>query len=88
MTGAHLAAGQGIDPLGATAAQIAAFLHYLFDTYGLSPQTIKGYWSCLASVLSRTDEAAAVQAKTISDMITSLELQRPRITPQWDLGIE
>ena len=35
-------------------------------------------------------KAAAAQAKTISDMITSVESQRPRITPvvlQWDLGI-
>ena len=33
---------------------------------------------------------AAVQAKPISDMIMSMELQRPRLTPvlpQWDLGI-
>ena len=70
----HWAAGQGIDPLGSTASQIAAFLYYLFDTHGLSPQTIKGYRSCLASVLSRTGNAAAVQAKTISDMITSMDL--------------
>ena len=35
-------------------------------------------------------KAAVVQAKTISDMSTSMELQKPRITPvlpQWDLGI-
>ena len=32
---AHWATGQGIDLLGPTAAQIAAFLHYLFDTQGL-----------------------------------------------------
>ena len=38
---AHRATGQGIHPLGPTAAQIAAFLYYLFDTHGLSPQTIK-----------------------------------------------
>ena len=34
--------------------------------------------------------AAAVQAKTISDVIMSIELQRPRLTPvlpQRDLGI-
>ena len=53
--------------------------------------TIKGYRSCLASDLSRTGMVAAVQAKTISDMIMSMELQqRPRLTPvlpQWDLGI-
>ena len=82
---ANWAARQGIDPLGHTAAHIATFLYYLFDTYGLSPQSIKGYKSCLASVLSRTGNA-----KTISDMITSMELQRPRMTPilpQWDPGI-
>ena len=46
--------------------------------------------NCLASVLNRTGKATAVQAKTISDMITSMELQRPRLTPvlpQLDLGI-
>ena len=34
--------------------------------------------------------AAAVQAKMMSDMITSMDLQRPRMTlvlPQWDLDI-
>ena len=43
-----------------------------------------------ASVLKNTGKAAAVQSKTISDMITSLELLRPRLTLvllQWDLGI-
>ena len=52
------ATGKGIDPLGPTAAQIAAFLYELFDTHGLSPQTIKGYRSCLTSVLSRTGRVA------------------------------
>ena len=46
------------------------FMYYPFDTHGLSPQTIKGYRSCLASVLSHTSNAAVVQSKTISDMIT------------------
>ena len=92
---AHWPAGQGIDRLGPTAAQMATFLYYLFDTHGRSPQTIKGYRPCLASVLSHTGNAAVVQAKTISHMITSVEVQRevlgrPRRTsvlPQWDLGI-
>ena len=87
---AHWAARQGIEPLVPTAAQKDDFLHYLLDTHGLSPQTIKGYRSCLVSVLSRTGRATAVQAKTISDMITSMELQRPRMTPvppQWDLSL-
>ena len=89
---AHWAAGQGIDRLGPTAAQIATFLYYLFDSHGLPPQTIKGYLSCIASVLSHTINATVVQAKTtcISEMMASMDLQRPRMTPvlpQWDLGI-
>ena len=77
----HWAAGQGFVLLSPTAAQIAIFLYSVFETRGLSPQTIKGYRSCLASVLGRTGKAAAVQVKTISDLITSVELQGPRITP-------
>ena len=66
---AHRATGQGINPLGPSAAQIAALFYYLFDTHGLSPQTIKPYRS---SVISCTCKAAAVQAKTNSGMITSV----------------
>ena len=85
-----LAAGQGIDPLGPTAAQIATFLSSLFETHGLSPQINKGYRSCLASVLNRKDKTAVITDKAISDMITCMELQMPRITPvlpQWDLAL-
>ena len=87
---ARWAAGQGFDPLDPTAAQIASFLFTLFDTHGLSPQTVKGYRTCLGSVFNRTGTAKVVMHKTISDMIASMELQRPRVTPvlpQWDLGI-
>ena len=87
---ARWAAGQGFDPLDPTAAQIASFLFTLFDTHGLSHQTVKGYRTCLGSVLNRTGKAKVVLHKTISDMIASMELQRPRVTPvlpQWDLGI-
>ena len=54
------AAGQGFDPLNPSAAQIASFLYSLFDT-GLSPQTIKGYRTCLGSVLNRTGKAKVVR---------------------------
>ena len=57
---AHWATGQGIDPLGPT-----ALLYDLFDTHGLSSQTIKRYRSCLASVLNHTGKVATVQAKII-----------------------
>ena len=83
------AAGQGFNLLNPSAAQIASFIYSLFDT-GLSPQTIKGYRTCLGSVLNHTGKARVVLHRTISDMIASMELQRPRVTPvlpQWDLGI-
>ena len=67
------AAGQGFDPLDPTAAQIASFLFDLFDTHGLSPQTIKGYRTCIGSVLNRTGRAKVVLHRTISDMIASVE---------------
>ena len=41
----HWATGQGIEPLGPTAAQIAAFLYYLFDTHNLSPQRVQALFS-------------------------------------------
>ena len=78
---ARWAAGQGFDPLDPTAPQIASFLFDLFDAHGLSPQTIKGYRICIGSVLNRTGKARVVLHRTISDMIASMELQRPRITP-------
>ena len=84
------AAGQGFDPLDPTAAQIASFLFDLFDTHSLSPQTIKGYRTCIGSVLNRTGRAKVVLHRTISDMIASMELQRPRtmpVLPQRDLGV-
>ena len=84
------AAGQGFDPLDPTAAQVASFVFDLFDTHGLSPRTVKGYRTCIGSVLSRTGRARVVLHRTISDMIASMELQRPRTTPvlpQWDLGV-
>ena len=87
---ARWAAGQGVDPLNPTAAQVASFLFDLFDTHGLSPRTVKGYRTCIGSVLNRTGKTRVVLHRAISDMIASMELQRPRATPvlpQWDLGI-
>ena len=81
---------KAFDPLDPTAAQIASFLFDLFDTHGLSPQTIKGYRTCIGSVLGRTGRTRVVLNRTISDMIASMELQRPRTTPvlpRWDLGV-
>ena len=46
--------------------------------------------ACIGSVLNRTGKTRVVLHRTISDMIASMELQRPRATPvlpQWDLGV-
>ena len=51
---------------------------------------MKGYRTCLGSVLNRTGKAKVVMHQIISNRIVSMELQRPRVTPvfpQWDLGI-
>ena len=61
---ARWAAGQGFDPHDSRAAQIASFLFTLFDTRGLSPQTVKGYRTCLGSVLNRTGKAKVVRICT------------------------
>ena len=88
----HWATEQGIDPFGPTAIQIATrpIQFSLFKTHGLSRQTVKGYRSCLASVLSHTGMAVVVQDRIISDMISSMKLERPRLgpmLPEGDLGI-
>ena len=56
----------------------------------IPPRSIKVYRTCLGSVLNRAGKAKVVLHKNISDIIDSMELQRPRITPilsQWGLGI-
>ena len=76
----HWVAREGFDPLNPTAAQIAAFSYSLFEAIEL-------VW---AQCLTGLSKAKVVHQKTISDMIASMELQRPRVTPvlpQWDIGI-
>ena len=46
--------------------------------------------SCLVSNLSRTGKRAVVHDRIISDMLRSMELERPRATlvlPECDLGV-
>ena len=73
------------------APEIATFLYPLFDTHSLSPQTIRAIEPAQCSAFVRTGKASAVQDRTVSDMIASMELHRPRVVtpvlPQWDLGI-
>ena len=60
--------------ISCTAAQIATLLYYFFDTH----RPVASNCQRLQVLLSM---AAVVQAKTISDMIASMKLQRPRVIP-------
>ena len=67
---ASWAAEKGIVPLGPTATQVVTVFP-LQDTRSFT-STVKGYRSCLGSVLSCTGKAAVVQDRNISDMISSM----------------
>ena len=62
----------------------------LFDTDDLSPHTVRGYRSSLASFFGRTGRAAVVQDRIISDMLSLWNSKGPTLTsilPQLDPGI-
>ena len=49
----------------------------------------KGYTSCVASVLSCTGKGEAFQVRIMSDMISSMELEKPKPTlvlPEYYIG--
>ena len=74
---------------GPIATQVATFQFAIFRTHGLSPQMAKGYRSCLPLLLCRSGKAAVVHDRIISDMIYSMESEKPRLTsllPEGDLG--
>ena len=62
-------------------------LYSLFDTHGLSLKTIRGYGTCLASVLNHRGKTTLVQYKTISDMISSMELKAQNYTGSSTRGL-
>ena len=77
-----------IDPVKATAPQLAEFFTELFDS-GLSISTIKGYRSSISRVL-RTAESSTAEAKELSDLMLAFEKQRPTVRreiPRWDLSL-
>ena len=82
------AAGQGFDPLDPTSAQIASFLFDLFDTHGLSPQTIKGYRTCIGSVFMSTPfkggrHIVLLRLASALALASSLTLRHPLLDFFW-----
>ena len=55
-----MAAGQGFDPLDPTATRVASFFGSTFDTHSLS-STVKGYRTCIVSVLNRPGQGGSTQ---------------------------
>ena len=61
---------------------------FTFRTHALASQMVKGYRSSLAKLLNHTGKGSVVQNRIISNMITSVKLEWPRITivlPAWNL---
>ena len=81
-----------IDPLSPSIPQLADFLVFLFADKKLSPSTIKGYRSMLSHTLHHSGNTRRIRIgtdSTLSDLIRSFELERPRsrsLAPKWDLA--
>ena len=68
---------------------MADFLLFLHDVRGFAPQTIASYRSSLANVLGSVDGVPLGHHPTLSRLLRSLTLARPRTRPQvptWDLS--
>ena len=86
---ADWAEGRGLDPVTASVTDIADFFVQLFEE-GLTPATIKGYRTSISSVLSKLGRRNVISDTSLSDMLSSMAINRPaktRIVPSWELGL-
>ena len=77
-----------IDPISASMSQIADFLIFLFSDKKLSMSSVKGYRVMLSNTLKFRSGRDIGHDPVISEVIRSLELQRPvtrSLTPRWNL---
>ena len=78
-----------MDPVTASVTDIADFFVQLFEE-GLTPATIKGYRTSISSVLSKLGRRNVISDTSLSDMLSSMAINRPaktRIVPSWELGL-
>ena len=73
-----------------TIPQIAEFFLYLFTEKNLSPRTVEGYRSAIASTLSKVLDLDIGSDPNLSSLIASFYTDRPignRSLPEWDLNL-
>ena len=79
-----------IDPLRASAQQVADFLVFLFEEKGYSPSTIKGYKSAITRTILLSGGPDLANNEFLSLLIKNFCIERPRqrrLVPAWDLGL-
>ena len=79
-----------VDPLSATAQQLADFLVFLFEEKGFTPSTIKGYRSAVARTIHLSGGPDFGKNEFLSLLIKNFCLERPRerrLVPAWDVSV-
>ena len=79
-----------IDPLQASAPQVADFLLFLFEDKGLLPGTIEGYRTAVAGALRPASGVDLGKDQSLSALIHSFFREKPRslrTLPPWDLAL-
>ena len=79
-----------VDPLSATAQQLADFLVFLFEEKKFTPSTIKGYRSAIARTIHLSGGPDFGKNEFLSLLIKNFCLERPRerrLVPAWDVSL-
>ena len=87
---AGFASRAGFDPYGASPAQMADFLTYLFRERKLKPATIKSYRAAIGHVLRLASGYDPGQDNIVALLMKSFQRQRPffrNTTPSWDVSL-
>ena len=87
---AEWCAGRQLNPWEASVADVADFLLYLFEEKGLSPRTVEGYRTAIASSLSKKLGSSLGSDPYLSSLIQSFFvdwLVESNLTPAWDLSL-
>lgn len=79
-----------LDPFGATSAQVAEFLSWIFAERNLSTRTVQGYRAAIAVQLRASTGYDAGTDPVLSSLIRSFQLERPlpdKSVIRWDVGL-
>jgi len=79
-----------LDAFGATSAQVAEFLHWLFHERQLSTRTIQGYRSAIAAQLKAATGYDPGTDPVLTRLLRSFQLERPfpvKTVVKWDVSL-